>query len=481
MKEGSRRNVDGDEARGGGGGGGGRRRGGGGGRRRRRRELGYLHETTTQGGLAGVLEMARGRGPGADGPTSGRMFDQKGAGRSTMSRRRRRRGWWAHDGCASDAESTQRTTSFSHTLLLPHDPRFSYPTLLRRRFELNGLRRVGPQDDAEAGVPPAELEVPRQRLSKRREKRMGDGRPRHRSPIPGRPPARLPVPFPHPPQRQDMERQMDESSKDRAMDQGRAPARPALVEIGARRPLRHQRDPPRRRRRRRRRRQGASAKKKAKKKGLAGASTLDEQHGRNSPWSNLPLTRRRHSGCGSSLPAPPSPPAPPPRGRRRAPIVGSDRFRSPTIERATGGGMARRGAPWRRPPPCWARRRPRAAGAAAGRRHAATPTATATRTSPARRRCHGLPPPPRRPLPLLRRRALLLLVVVVVKIVVARRADAAAAELAVAVAAGAAGGRSEGGGVVVVVGARGGGRRCRRSWWGPRRRARRRRRGWHRG
>ena len=44
-------------------------------------ELGYLHETTTQGGLAGALEMARGRGMlGADGPTSGRMFDQKGAG-----------------------------------------------------------------------------------------------------------------------------------------------------------------------------------------------------------------------------------------------------------------------------------------------------------------------------------------------------------------------------------------------------------------
>ena len=34
-------------------------------------ELGYLHETTTQGGLAGALEMARGRGMlGADGPTS---------------------------------------------------------------------------------------------------------------------------------------------------------------------------------------------------------------------------------------------------------------------------------------------------------------------------------------------------------------------------------------------------------------------------
>ena len=84
-------------------------------------ELGYLHETTTQGGLAGALEMARGRGMlGADGPTSGRMFDQKGRGCTTMrtatATARARPG-------TMDAPRTQgarRTTPrFSHT---PHPP-----------------------------------------------------------------------------------------------------------------------------------------------------------------------------------------------------------------------------------------------------------------------------------------------------------------------------------------------------------------------
>ena len=76
-------------------------------------ELGYLHETTTQGGLAGALEMARGRGMlGADGPTSGRMFDQKGAG--------------LHDYEADDGDGEGKAgydaTRLSHTESTAHGP-----------------------------------------------------------------------------------------------------------------------------------------------------------------------------------------------------------------------------------------------------------------------------------------------------------------------------------------------------------------------
>ena len=108
-------------------------------------ELGYLHETTTQGGLAGALEMARGRGMlGADGPTSGRMFDQKGAGLHDYE---------ADDGDGEGkagydatrlgrAEHTAHAPRFSHTpRFLAHDPtRLPHPT---RRFELNYFDEYG--------------------------------------------------------------------------------------------------------------------------------------------------------------------------------------------------------------------------------------------------------------------------------------------------------------------------------------------------
>ena len=221
-------------------------------------ELGYLHETTTQGGLAGALEMARGRGMlGADGPTSGRMFDQKGAGlHDYEDGDGDGEGKAGYEGARlAHTESTQRTTSFSHTPLLPgaQTPRFSHTPLLphpaphtprasRPRFELNYFDEYGRKMTQKQAFRQLSWKFHGKGPSKkRREKRMQVIGPRRHRTLRRRPhrtarTARLPRLSPRrPPARraplhlplisrlpvalsQDMERQMDESSKDRAMD-----------------------------------------------------------------------------------------------------------------------------------------------------------------------------------------------------------------------------------------------------------------------
>ena len=233
-------------------------------------ELGYLHETTTQGGLAGALEMARGRGMlGADGPTSGRMFDQKGAG--------------LHDYEADDGdgegkagyegtrlgrgEHTQRTAPPSSHTPLPRIPHSSRP-----RFELNYFDEYGRKMTQKQAFRQLSWKFHGKGPSKkRREKRMQvTGRPATATaPFAA---ARLPS---HPRPARSLVRtwsaRWTSHRRTALWTTWVPPARPAVVEVGARRPLRHQRDPPRRRRRRAAGGGGAErAKKKAKKGGLAG-------------------------------------------------------------------------------------------------------------------------------------------------------------------------------------------------------------------
>ena len=271
--------VDGDEERGGGGGGGGGRRRGGGRRGRRRRRAGVPPWRRRR--RAGWRAHSRWRAAaGCWGRTARRprVRPEGGGAAQLRGRRRRRRGQGRVRCDAPRTRSTQRTTPrISHTPLLPgarplashtprsflahdpslHTPRSSHPTphtprILPPQLRAQLFRRVRPQDDAEQAFRQLSWKFHGKGPSKkRREKRMqvigpltnpADGPPSAATarPSSASSPARLPFAL---------------SSGHGAPDgrvlegpryglHGCTTARPAVVEVYARRPLRHQRDPP---------------------------------------------------------------------------------------------------------------------------------------------------------------------------------------------------------------------------------------------
>lgn len=144
-----------------------------------------LHERSAGGGLGAVLDIARGRGLlGEEHESSGRMFDQKGAGLHN------------YDTKEADQETTFQLQVHSKLLtwrlplhgMASHTPgqevvfsawcsRWMHIPHANIEIPFTVPRRIWAQDDAEAGVPTAVLEVSREGSIKKesRETHAGGG------------------------------------------------------------------------------------------------------------------------------------------------------------------------------------------------------------------------------------------------------------------------------------------------------------------